>query len=254
MTAESLVRWSDDGDVFAVELNRPAKRNALDLDMVQALHEALDRRPKEPRCLVIRSSTPGIFAAGVDLADLLARDSSAALERINVELFDRIADHRWPSIAIVDGPALGAGCELALACDLRIASTRAVFGLPETALGVIPGAGGLWRLPSRVSRSTATLMLYTGLRIDAADALARGLADSVAEDAATSGMEMASAIARRSWRALELAKLSLRQQERETRGFDVVAQALLFDSEDKRERVSATLKRLSERREKEGAS
>ena len=205
-------------------------------------------------CLIIGSATPGMFASGVDLDDLLERDADAALQRINAALFDRIAAYRWPTIAAVDGPALGAGCELALACDLRVASPVSVFGLPETGLGIIPGAGGLWRLPIRVGRSAAAVMIYAGHRLDGAEARSQGLVDILDPDVDAAAERLAASVASRSWRALELSKLSLRLQERDTGTFDVVAQALLFESDDKRERVTALKDQLARKRAVKGSA
>src|SRR5690606_24687142 len=98
-------------------LDRPAKHNALDQAMVDELHAVLDDAAREPCVLVVHSATPGMFAAGADIAELLERDADAALRGINARLFDRLEAHPWPTVAVVDGPALGGGCELALACD-----------------------------------------------------------------------------------------------------------------------------------------
>jgi Enoyl-CoA hydratase/isomerase len=103
-----------------------------------------------------------MFAAGADIAELHERDADAALLAINAGLFDRLEAHRWPTIALVDGPALGGGCELALACDLRLVSEHAVFAQPELALGILAGAGANWRLPHLAGIGVARRMLYTG--------------------------------------------------------------------------------------------
>ena len=254
-SSETLVIAHAEDGLHHLVLNRPAKRNALDLELVEAIHSALDNRPSQPHCLVLSSRAPGVFAAGVDLRELAERDASAALQRINVDLFDRIAAHRWPSVAIVEGHAVGAGCELALACDLRIASRDAQFALPETSLGVIAGAGGLWRLPAQVGSSVAKMMLFAGKRIDSKAALACGLVDDIDAAPLEAGLSLARTMASRSWRALELTKLALREHERRTTSFDVVAQALLFDSDDKRLRVESALARAATRRaEKESNS
>ena len=112
----------------------------------------------------MHSTTPGIFAAGADIAELRDRDADAALLAINAGLFERLEAHRWPTIALVDGAALGGGCELALACDFRLATERAVFGQPELSLGILAGAGANWRLAQLAGLGTARRMLYTGAR------------------------------------------------------------------------------------------
>ncbi|HZQ75816.1 MAG TPA: enoyl-CoA hydratase/isomerase family protein [Acidimicrobiia bacterium] len=233
------------GEALLVGFNRPEKRNAIDLATTEALHQVLSDHARDRCILVLHSTTPGMFVAGADIGELLARDADDAFMGINVRLFERLEAHRWPTIAAVDGPALGGGCELAMACDLRIASTRARFAQPELNLGILAGAGGNWRLPQLVGLPTARRMLYLGETLDDAAALDAGLVDAVHEpdgllDAA---LDMAAAIAARSWRALELTKLALRLHRPSTTTFDVAAQSLLFESDDKRERMEGFLNR-----------
>ena len=232
-------------DVLLVGLNRPDKRNALDRATVEELHRVLTEVRGDRCILVLHSTTPGIFVAGADIAELAARDADDALLAINAGLFERLEAHRWPTIAVVDGPALGGGCELALACDLRVASTRARFAQPEPSLGILAGAGANWRLAQLVGLGQARRMLYTGEVLDAAGALECGLVDAVHEPEGVleAGLEMARTIATRSWRALELTKLALRLHRPDTTVFDVAAQALLFEGEDKRQRMQAFLDR-----------
>ncbi|MGH9030623.1 MAG: enoyl-CoA hydratase/isomerase family protein [Acidimicrobiia bacterium] len=230
-----------------VGLDRPAKRNALDEAMVDELHAALDEHARDPNVLVLYSTTPGVFAAGADIAELVERDADAALRAINAGLCDRLEAHRWPTIAAVDGWALGGGCELALACDLRVVSPAARFGQPELDLGIMAGAGGNWRLAQLVGLGLARRMLYTGAILDAAGALEAGLAESVhpAGELLDAAVELAGTIAQRSWRALELTKLALRLHRPSTTLFDLVGQALLFESDDKHQRMTDFLERRS---------
>lgn len=235
------------GPVLSVGLDRPAQRNALDQAMVAQLHAALDEAALQPCVLVVHSTTPGIFAAGADLRELLRRNADDAMRRINVDLFDRLERHRWPTIAAVDGPAIGAGCELALACDLRICSPRARFGQPEPSLGILAGAGGHWRLPQAVGIGTARRMLYLGATLPGDEAEEAGLVDEVSEAPFDAALAMAATIAERPWRALELTKLALGLHRPATSSFDVVAQALSFDGDDKRQRIQAFLDRPKDR-------
>ena len=124
----STIEVRDEGHVRWIGLNRPDKRNAIDQAMAEELTAALDDARRQPCVLIVHSTTPGIFAAGADIAELRDRDADAALLAINAGLFERLEAHRWPTIALVDGAALGGGCELALACDFRLATERAVFG------------------------------------------------------------------------------------------------------------------------------
>jgi enoyl-CoA hydratase len=239
----STVQVRRDDPVWWIGLDRPDKRNALDQAMVDDIGAVLAEARQEPSVPILHSTTPGMFAAGADIAELRERDADAALLAINAGLFDRLDAHRWPTRALVDGQALGGGCELALACDLRLTSEQAVFAQPELSLGILAGAGGNWRLAQLAGLGTARRMLYTGARLNAEEALRAGLVDEVAADVTARGAEMAATIGERSWRALELTKLALRSQRQATTTFDLAAQALLFGSEDKYQRMTAFLER-----------
>ena len=232
-----------EGELWWVGLNRPDRRNAHDEAMVAELEAVMADARRTPSILLVHSTTPGMFAAGADIREMRDRDANHALRAINAGLFERLEAHRWPTIALIDGPAFGGGCELALACDFRIASSRAVFAQPELSLGILAGAGGNWRLPQLVGLPTARRMLYAGARLDAASALAVGLVDEIADDLPVRGAALAVTIAQRSWRALELTKLALRAHRPDTTKFDTAAQALLFDSADKYERMTAFIER-----------
>lgn len=233
------------GDALLVGFDRPDKRNAIDVATVEALHQVLSDHARERSILVLHSTTPGMFVSGADIGELLARDADDALMGINLGLFERLEAHRWPTIAVIDGPAFGGGCELAMACDLRLASTRARFAQPELNLGILAGAGANWRLAQLVGLPLARRMLYVGETLDAEAALAAGLVDAVHEPEALldAALAMAAGIATRSWRALELTKLALRLHRPATSAFDMAAQSLLFESDDKRERMENFLNR-----------
>lgn len=233
------------GVAFLVGLDRADKRNALDEEMVGQLHSALSDAAKEPCVLIIHSLVPKVFVSGADIRELLDRDADAAMRSININLFDRVEAHRWPTIAVVDGWVLGGGCELALACDFRIASPTSTFGQPEADLGIIAGAGANWRLPQLVGLSVARRLLLKGERLDASQALQAGLVDEVhpGDTLLDSALALAEQLGHRSWRSLELTKLALRAHRPATTIFDQVAQALAFESEDKRSRMQAFLDR-----------
>jgi enoyl-CoA hydratase/carnithine racemase len=242
---DPLVVTERRGDTLLVGINRPDKRNALDKATSTEIGRVIAGAAAEPCILVFHSTTPGMFVAGADIAELLRRDADDAFSGILAGLYERLEAHRWPTIAVVDGPAFGGGCELAMACDLRVASTRARFAQPELALGIMAGAGGNWRLAQLVGLGMARRMLYTGLTLDAQAALDAGLVDAVHEPEAVldAALAMAGEIATRSWRALEVTKLALRLHRPATTTFDVAAQALLFESDDKRQRMQAFLDR-----------
>ena len=239
----STIEVRDEGAIRWIGLNRPDKRNAIDQATSNAFSAALDDARTRHCVLIVHSVTPGIFAAGADIAELRERDADAALLAINAGLFEKLEAHRWPTIAAVDGPALGGGCELALACDFRIASGRASFGQPELSLGILAGAGGNWRLAQAAGQQVARRMLYAGARLTATQALAAGLVDELAEDPSAAAVALVGQITRQSWRALELTKLALRSHRPATTTFDMAAQALLFGSQDKYDRMTAFLER-----------
>jgi enoyl-CoA hydratase len=175
------VSWSEVGRAFIVTLNNPPA-NQLGTGLITGVSAALDAfAASSARVLVVSSAIEGFFAAGADIklmagANLEAfRAYGASLRR----LLDRIAGLDRPSIAAIDGRALGGGLELALACSLRIGSPRALLGLPEPKLGLIPGAGGTQRLPRLVGRGRALDVMLTGREVGADEALAIGLLDRV---------------------------------------------------------------------------
>src|SRR5207245_4488440 len=140
--------------------------------MVEEMHEALaDLGGREDvRALVVTGSGEKAFAAGADIAELLERTHEDALRSINTALFKRVEDFPRPTIAAIRGFALGGGCELALACDIRIAGEGARLGLPEVSLGIMPAAGGTYRLPRLVGLGRATELTFTGAIIAAREA------------------------------------------------------------------------------------
>ena len=233
-------------DLVTVGIHRPDKSNALDRQMSEELGRVLEQaRHGPPAVLLLYSTTPGMFVSGADVKELLVRRADDALLAINAGLFEQLEAFRWPTIALVDGPALGGGCELALACDLRLATPRSRFGQPETGLGILAGAGGNWRLPQLVGVGLARRMLYAGEQLDGAAAADAGLVDGIhaPESLMTAGRDLAGRISRQSWRALELTKLALRLNRPATTMFDLAAQALLFESDDKRARMEVFLER-----------
>lgn len=241
----NLVVEQRDGATW-VGIDRPEVRNALNRATVDDLEDAVNEASaRGPSVLVIHSTTPGMFVAGADIAELAERRADDALQAINAGLFERIEAYRWPTIAAIDGPALGGGCELALACDLRVATANARFAQPEPALGIIAGAGANWRLAQLAGIGVARRMLYLGDTLDADAALTAGLVDRLveAEELGNAVEGMVGAVAGRSWRATELTKLALRQHRPATTAFDLAAQALLFEGDDKAERMGAFLAR-----------
>jgi enoyl-CoA hydratase len=233
-------------DRVTVTLDRPAVRNAIDDAMVRELHAVCDRLEAEPRILILTGrSTPekGVFASGADIRSLASRGRDQALAGINSSLFRRIAALPAPVIAAVDGYAIGGGGELAYAADFRLASTRAVFGNPETGLGILAAAGATWRLVELVGEPLAKEMLLAGRRLDAGEALQRGLVSSIHDpgDLLDAADALASRIAEQDPLAVRLTKRILAAPRGAHPLVDDLAQAVLFESDAKKERMAAFL-------------
>jgi enoyl-CoA hydratase/carnithine racemase len=172
----------DEPHVAVLRLNRPEARNALSpevMDRLIAELEQLDPGP-ETRCIVIAGSEK-VFAAGADIKAMSERSFAEALTHPSSSFWRRLAALKTPTIAAVSGYALGGGCELALACDMIVASETAVFGQPEITLGIIPGGGGTQRLARVIGKQRAMELVLTGRRLDAAEALELGLVNRVTE-------------------------------------------------------------------------
>lgn len=228
-------------DRVVVTLRRPEARNAINAAMVGELHDvctALEQRPR----LLLRTGDGGTFAAGADIGELRERGRDQALQGINSRLFDRIARLPLPTVAAVDGFALGGGAELAYACDLRLASPAAVFGNPEPGLGILAAAGACWRLRDLVGASVAKQVLLAGRRLDADDAYRLGLVTEIvpADDLVKRAHVLIDRMARSGELALRLTKL-VADAPGGHPVTDDLAQAILFDSEDKRSRMDAFL-------------
>jgi enoyl-CoA hydratase/carnithine racemase len=178
-----LVEVSVDGGVALLRLNRPEARNALSPELMERLAGELERLDPDPdvRCAVIAGSDE-VFAAGADIKAMAERSFAEALRHPAAGFWRRLAALRTPLIAAVSGYALGGGCELALACDMIVASESAVFGQPEITLGIIPGGGGTQRLARVVGKQRAMEHVLTGRRFDAAEAREIGLVNRVAPD------------------------------------------------------------------------
>lgn len=185
MSEAAIVDWERvDEQTLIVRMGRPPA-NALGLPLIQGLGDALDHAESLAglRVVVIASRIPGIFAAGADIKHMASADQ-ATFEAYGAALrpqIERVATSSLLTIAAVDGLALGGGMELAMACTLRIASPRAVFGLPEVKLGLIPGAGGTQRLPRLVGRGRALDMMLTARTVSGPEAAAMGLVDRLTE-------------------------------------------------------------------------
>lgn len=232
-------------DRVVVTLNRPDKRNAIDAETVDALHAVCADLERRPRLMLLTGGADGVFAAGADIAQLRERGRLEALAAINQGLFARIQALPMPTLAAIDGAALGGGAELAYACDLRICTDRAFFGQPEVRLGIIAGAGATYRLPALVGEAMAKELLFTGRRVEAAEALALRLVSRVVapEELLATAHALLDECAKASPLALRLTKLAVDAPAAAHPHVDLVSQAVLFEDEEKRARMTAFLER-----------
>jgi enoyl-CoA hydratase len=181
-TFETLL-FEQSGPIATITLNRPAVLNALNTQLFDDLERAFNGIAQDPsvRAILVTGSGDKAFAAGADIAELAQLDRAATQQKAlrGQSVFALIESCPRPVIACVNGFALGGGCELALACTLRVASDTAKLGQPEIKLGLIPGYGGTQRLPRLIGQSAALKLLLTGEIISAAEALRLGLVDEV---------------------------------------------------------------------------
>ena len=240
------------GRVAVVTVNRPDKFNALNMATRRDILAAFDHLEKDPevRVVVITGAGEKAFIAGADIGEFAGM--TAVSQRAVMKgrrAFDAVEDFPKPVIAMINGFCLGGGCELALACDIRLASKKAKLGQPEIKLGIIPGGGGTQRLTRLVGEGKAMELILTGDFLSADEAHALGLVNHVygPEELEAKTMELANRIAEMSPVALAMAKAAVknaaRQNLREGLDSEVDLFALCFSSEDKEEGVKAFLEK-----------
>jgi enoyl-CoA hydratase len=245
-----LVLVERDGPVAVVLLNRPDALNALSDELMGELVTRLTEldRDGDVRCIVLGGSER-VFAAGADIAELAKSSPIDLYYQRRVERWDVIAGLWTPLVAAVSGYCLGGGCELAMACDLIVASETAQFGQPETGVGVIPGAGGTQRLTRAVGKSLAMDVILSGRFLSAHEALRAGLvARVVAREAwLDEAKRVARAIAEKPPVATRLAKEAVDRSFESTLTLGLEYErrllALAFASEDAKEGLNAFLEK-----------
>ena len=233
--------------VATLTLNRPTKLNAVNDAMREALAQRVQEINRDPgvRVVVVRGAGSRAFSAGSDIYETSGRTPVEKRDTVEMEAPHLLRRCLKPVVAMIRGYALGGGLELALACDLRVASESAQFGLPEVTLGWIPGAGGTQYLPRLVGRGMAAYLLYTGERIDAAQARAAGLVDVLVPDDTLEAetARVAGLIARNRLEALVFLKSALRMADRASAdvGVDYEREliALCYSFPDREERIRA---------------
>ncbi len=245
-----LVKTEIKERLAVVTINRPEAMNALSKALVGELHAAFDRLKEDTEVgCVILTGEAGNFAAGADIAELRERKALESLAAINSALFRKVEEHPVPVIAAIEGYCLGGGCELALACDMRVAGRSAKFGQPEVGLGIIPAAGGTQRLPRIIGLGRAKEWVLTGWQFDAEESYRVGLVNWLTDDG--KALEQARELARRVLKqgplAVRVAKIALNASART--GLDTgltiesVGQSMLFESQDKLDRMQRFLDR-----------
>ncbi|ARD46881.1 enoyl-CoA hydratase [Sporosarcina sp. P33] len=240
------------GHLAYIIINSPEQRNALSKTTLTEIKDALEKlqTDHDAGCIIFTGKGEKSFAAGADISQLKNRSPLDVLATGSMQdIYDYIEAYEKPTIAMINGYALGGGCELAMACDIRIASDNAKFGLPELNLGVIPGAGGTQRMARLIGKGRAIELILTGKMISAEEAEKIGLvSEAVPPDQLKEAVERtATQILSKGPVAVKLAKVVIHA------GFDTdmktgqlleeLAQAILFSTEDKNEGTSAFMEK-----------
>lgn len=232
--------------VALVRLNRPKELNALNLKLMQELRDALKQLDdnEDVRAIVLTGNEKA-FAAGADIKEMAGRTAIDMLKIDQFSTWDQIKKTKKPIIAAVSGFALGGGCELAMTCDMIIASETAKFGQPEIKIGVMPGAGGTQRLTRAVGKALAMEMVLTGKFIDAQEALRIGLINRIVPEELylTEALKLAAEIAQLSPIAVRLAKESVLTAFNSSLDEGLINERknfyMLFATEDQKEGMNA---------------
>ena len=239
-----------DENVGIVTLNRPNALNALNFQLVGEVAEALMEfeRDESIRCIVITGAGEKAFAAGADIKEMSDK-SPIDMMMGGFEAWDRIKRVRKPMIAAVGGYALGGGCELAMYCDMIVASENARFGQPEILLGVIPGAGGTQRLARTLGKYRTMEMVLTGVQVSAQEMAAHGLVNRVVPrgEHLTEALKLAKTVAAQAPIAVRLAKEAVKAAYETSleEGLEIERKNfyLLFATEDMREGMQAFIEK-----------
>ncbi|ELZ52613.1 MULTISPECIES: enoyl-CoA hydratase/isomerase family protein [Halorubrum] len=252
MSSEPITFDVDDRGVATITVDRPEQLNALTVETLEAIEDAVDEAAdRDARVLVIAGAGDDAFVAGADISHMV--DLSTPEAQAYAELGHRVADaietFPAPTVAAIDGYAFGGGCELALACDLRVAAESAVLGQTEIDLGIIPGWGGTQRLPALVGDEVARRLIFLGERIDAAEAAEVGfVGEVVADDAFDDRLdELAGELAAKPATALRAAKEALNAAGEGSAATGLALErrswAGLFGTHDQREGMEAFLEK-----------
>ena len=250
----AFVTLEKKGSVGIVTMNRPEALNALDRQVLENLNTVLDQVEADPEILVAVVTGAGrSFVAGADIAQMsnFTAVEGKAFGAYGNGVFLKLENLTKPTIAAVNGFALGGGCELSMACDIRIASEKAKFGQPEVSLGLIPGAGGTQRLVRLVGLGRAKELIFSGTILTAEEAMAIGLVNHVTEDTRQAVMNASEAMARKIMEkgpvAVALAKICINMGSNTDINtglmLERMAQTIALSTEDRREGTAAFLEK-----------
>lgn len=254
MEFENVLYENREGILY-ITLNRPEKRNALNPEMWRDINAAVKAAGDDDsvRVVIITSAGDKALASGADIQELHDRDYMLQMKGHATLALKAIEDLWKPTICAINGVALGGGCELAMACDIRIATKRSKFGQPEVGLSLIPGAGGTQRLSRLVGIAKAKELIFTGKIIRAEEAMQLGLVNQVTEDTREDLMaaaeEMAKQIMAKGPVAIQMAKIaiSIGAETDINTGLmlERLAQTIALSTEDRKEGTAAFLEKRS---------
>lgn len=245
-----FIRTETRGRVGLITLDRPQALNALNHQLMRELMDALSAFDKNDQIgAIVIAGNEKAFAAGADIKEMANKSIHEMMDTDHLAVFGRIRTIRKPVIAAVSGWALGGGCEVALSCDMIIASETAVFGQPEINIGVIPGAGGTQRLTRTVGKAIAMEMILNDRRLTAQEAYQFGLVNHVVpvEAYLEEALQLAQAIAARAPLAVRAAKKMINQAFEQTLETALAAERQefynLFATEDQKEGMQAFIEK-----------
>ncbi|NOZ06789.1 MAG: enoyl-CoA hydratase [Chloroflexi bacterium] len=242
------------GNVGVIQFNRPKAMNALNEAMARELIDAAQAFDAEPDIgAIVLTGSARAFAAGADISEMVSGSATDFLKADRIGIWDQLRAIRKPIVAAVSGYALGGGCEIALACDMIVASETAIFGQPEVKLGVIPGAGGTQRLALALGKALTMEMVLSDRRLTAQEALRFGLVNRVVpvEHFLDESIDLAQTIAEQAPLAVQLAKEAVNHAFEMTLteglAFERKLFYYLFATEDQKEGMQAFLEKRAPR-------
>lgn len=253
---------SENGVIIIATINRPEKLNALNTDVKEAIKSLCNWAQESDEVLVVifrgasplpppegKRQKPHAFVAGADVGEFVGKDSTTIRPEFENNVWEAVWQLRKPTIALIDGYALGGGSELALSCDIRVATNRSMFGTPEINLGLIPGGGGTQRLTWLVGYGKAMEMVMGGEMIDGVEAYRIGLVNHIVEpdDLMNKGMEIANNLSSKSALTIQVAKQAVRAALDNPIADGILLEhnmfVDLFDTKDKEIGVNAFMER-----------